>query len=188
MFDQQLMGYFNFDQTDLQANRNGQYTEKQKARLLKEDKRDRIGSVLGGGFLLLIGLVGLAIAIAAGIADPDWGFRIGFGFGFGCVWPLVWGGLGISIMSRGFSKFQVKLMRAMGPVNILKVERTSSHTDSDGFTHTSHYFVYELHVGGKSFDVKDELADIIMQGDTYAFYYTEGSENEILSAELLSKA
>ena len=33
-----------------------------------------------------------------------------------------------------------------------------------------------------------ELADIMMQGDTYAVYYTEGSENDILSAELISKA
>ena len=32
------------------------------------------------------------------------------------------------------------------------------------------------------------LADIMMQGDTYAVYFTEGSENDILSAELISKA
>jgi hypothetical protein len=186
--DQQLMSYFKFDQADLQANRNGQFTEKQKSRLVKEDRRDRTWSVIGGGFLLLIGLVGLVIAIVAGIADPDWGFRRGFGLGFGCIWPLVWGGIGVGIMSRGFSKFQVKLQRATGPVNIIKAERTSTSKDSDGFSHTSHYFVYELHIGGKSFDVQASLADIMMQGDIYAVYYTEGSENDILSVELISTA
>ena len=28
----------------------------------------------------------------------------------------------------------------------------------------------------------------MMQGDTYAIYFTEGSENDILSVELISKA
>jgi hypothetical protein len=188
MSDQQLMEYFKFDAGDLQANRSGQFTDKQKARLVKEDKSDRTGSIIGGGFLLLIAAVGVVIAVVAGMADPDWGFRIGFGLGFGCIWPLAWGGVGAMILSRAFAKFQVKLQRAEGPVNIIKAERTSTHTDSDGFSHTSHYFVYELHIGGQSFDVQSNLADIMMQGDTYAIYYTEGSENDILSAELISKA
>ena len=188
MLDQQIMNYFKFDQSDLQANRNGQFTEKQKARLVKEDKSDKTGSLVWGGILLLIAAIGLTIAIVAGIADSDWGFRIGFGLGFGCIWPLVWGGLGVSIMSRAFSKFQVKLERVVGPVNIVKVERTSTSTDSDGFSHTSHYYVDELHVGAQTFQVTSDLAGIMMQGDVYAIYYTEGSENDILSAELLSKA
>jgi hypothetical protein len=188
MQDQKLMDHFKFDESDLQANRNGQLTEKQKGRLVKEDKRDKTWSVIGGGFLILIGLLGLVIAIAAGMADPDWGFRIGFGLGFGCIWPLVWGGIGYLILSRAFAKFRVQLKRAEGPVNIIKAERTSTHTDSDGFSHTSHYFVYELHVGGTSFDVDANLADVMMQGDTYAVYFTEGSENDILSVEFLSKA
>ncbi|MGA7193471.1 MAG: hypothetical protein WBW94_07545 [Anaerolineales bacterium] len=188
MSDPQLMNYFNFNEADLQANRNGQLTEKQKGRLVKEDKRDRTGSIIGGGFLILIALIGVVIAIAAGAADPDWGFRIGFGLGFGCIWPLAWGGVGYFILSRAFAKFQVQLKRAEGPVNIINAERTSTHTDSDGFSHTSHYFVHELHVGGKSFDVEATLADVMMQGDTYALYFTEGSENDILSAELISKA
>ena len=188
MTDQKLMDYFKFDQGDLTANKNGQFTDPQKARLVKEDKRDRTGSLIGGGFLFLIALVGIVIAVVAGMADPDWGFRIGFGLGFGCIWPLCWGGVGYLILNRAFAKFQVQLKRALGPVNIIKAERTSTSTDSDGFSHTSHYFVYELHVGGQSFDVDSSLADIMMQGDTYAVFYTEGSENDILSAELISKA
>ena len=41
---------------------------------------------------------------------------------------------------------------------------------------------YELHIGGVTFDVASKLADIIMQGDTYAIYYIEGTK-DILSAE-----
>ena len=48
MQEQKLMNYFKFDEADLQANRNGQFTDKQKARLVKEDKRDRTGSIIGG--------------------------------------------------------------------------------------------------------------------------------------------
>ena len=33
MSDPQLMSYFKFDEADLQANRNGQFTDKQKARI-----------------------------------------------------------------------------------------------------------------------------------------------------------
>ncbi|MFZ1042052.1 MAG: hypothetical protein WCA79_21260 [Anaerolineales bacterium] len=181
MIDPQLMSYFKFDEADLQANRNGQFTDKQKARIVKEDKRNKTWSVIGGGFLILIGLLGLVMAIAAGISDPDWGFRIGFGLGFGCIWPLVWGGIGYLLLRRAFAKFQVQIERAEGPVNIVEAVRTY------GSNH-SHYFVHELHIGGKSFDVTGDLANIIMQGDTYALYFTEGSENDILSAELISKA
>jgi hypothetical protein len=38
MDDQKLKDYFKFDDADLQANRNGQITEKQKARVLKRDR------------------------------------------------------------------------------------------------------------------------------------------------------
>jgi hypothetical protein len=188
MAGEQLMTYFKFSEADLAANKQGQFTDSQKARLVKEDRSDRTGSIIWGGLLLLIGLIGIVIAVAAGIADPDWGFRIGFGCGFGVIWPLVWGGIGVMLMNRAFAKFSVQLLRAEGPVNIVKAERSSTSTDSDGFSHTTHYWVTELHIGGKSFDVTSDLADIMMQGDTYAIYHTEGSENDILSAELLSKA
>ena len=91
MTDQQLMSYFKFDEADLQANRNGQFTEKQKGRLVKEDKRDKTWSVIGGGFLSSSAWLDLVIAIAAGMADPDWGFRIGFG---SRLWLYLAAGLG----------------------------------------------------------------------------------------------
>ncbi len=70
-----------------------------------------------------------------------------------------------------------------GPTNIIKAERTSTSTRSDGTTSISHYFAYELHIGPAAFNVKSALAGIMLQGDVYAIYYTEGSERTILSAE-----
>src|SRR5262249_15063731 len=123
MFDQQLMNYFKFDPGDLEANRSGHFTDKQKARLTQEAKTSKTWGIVIGVFLLLIGLGGLAGAIAGWIGDSDWGFRIGFGLGFGCIWPLVWGGLGWALLSSSFSKQEFKLAKVEGPVNIVKVER-----------------------------------------------------------------
>ncbi|HUI87682.1 MAG TPA: hypothetical protein VLX61_03040 [Anaerolineales bacterium] len=115
--------------------------------------------MVGGACFLFIGLIGVAGAIAAGVADPNLGFRIGFGPGFGCIWPLVWGALGFSILRNAFSKLQLKFLRVMGPVNIIKVERTDTI-----HARTHPYSVHELHIGGRSFDVPSDLADIMMQG------------------------
>ena len=38
MSDQELMKYFEFDESDLQANRDGQISEKQKTHVLKSDR------------------------------------------------------------------------------------------------------------------------------------------------------
>ena len=92
MIDQKLMDYFKFDQADLGANENGQFTEKQKERIFKEDKSNRKWSRIGGIVLIFIGAIGLFGAIIAGIGDQDPGFRIGFGIGFGVIWPLIWVG------------------------------------------------------------------------------------------------
>ncbi len=179
MVDQQLMSYFKFDDADLYANQNGQFTAKQKARIIQEDKSSRASSRGWGIFLMLIGLLGLVIAIVAGIAESDWGFRIGFGIGFGLIWPVVWGGIGFLLAKDSFEKHDFKLARVQGRANLVAHEsyNSSSHT-----TTVSH----ELHIGGHEFDVEEDAADVIMQGDEYVIYYVD-STDEILSAEQVSK-
>ncbi len=66
-----------------------------------------------------------------------------------------------------------------GRVNIIKVESYSNSTHM----HTEDY---ELHIGGKQFDCDLDLADILMQGDTYVVYYIRDTM-EIMSAEMLAK-
>jgi hypothetical protein len=75
-----------------------------------------------------------------------------------------------------------------GPINIVRTERTKA----DSVTHsTERYVTHELHIGGISFDVSPDLPNIMMQGDEFAIYYTEGNDNfssRIWSVELISKA
>ena len=73
--------------------------------------------------------------------------------------------------------------KAEGAVNIVKADRTRNDTSG----HIIHYFAYELHIGGKSFDVNESLADLIMQNDEYSVYYDDFN-GKVLSAESLKKA
>ncbi len=179
MIDTQMMNYFKFDQNDLYANQQGQFSASQQARLVQEDKSSRKWGRVAGIVLLLIGLGGLTAAVAAGIATPDWGFRIGFGLGFGCIWPLVWGGIGFLLLKGSFDKHDFKLARVQGTANIVRGESYNSDT------HSTHVY-YELHIGGKQFDVESDSADVIMQGQEYVIYYVD-STDEILSAERVTR-
>ncbi len=179
MIDQQLMDYFKFDLDDLHANEQGQFTDKQRARLIKEDKSNRTWSMIGGGGLFLIALIGLGGAILAVTNDSDLGFQIGFGLGFGCVWPLIWGGIGYFVIRNALTKHEIKLAKVQGKVNIVRSESYNSEN------HTTSVY-HELHIGGHEFSVDGDLADVMMQGDEYTLYYIDGS-SEILSAEKMSK-
>ncbi|MGC1378858.1 MAG: hypothetical protein WA821_21680 [Anaerolineales bacterium] len=180
MLNQQLMDYFKFDQADLIANQRGLFTEKQRARILSEDTSNRTWGRVGGIGLLFIAAIGFFGAVVACIQDSDWGFRIGFGLGFGCIWPLVWGGLGFGILSSAFSKHEFVLAKVQGRVNIVREESYSSSSHSTTISH-------ELHIGGKEFSVEDDLANVMMQGDEYILYYIADS-SEILSAEPVAQA
>jgi MFS family permease len=175
MVDQALMDYFKFDMADLNANQHGQFTEKQKSRIFTEDKSSRTWSRLGGFGLMFIGAIGFAGAVAGWIADSDWGFRIGFGIGFGVIWPLIWGGIGAALVKSSFSKHEFKLAKVQGRVNIVRRESYSSEHHTTSIYH-------ELHIGGQEFNVQEDMADVLMQGDEYILYYIADS-SEILSAE-----
>lgn len=177
--DQALLEYFKFTQDDLYANRNGRFTDKQMAHVIARDKSARSSGRGWGIFLMAIGLMGLGIAIAAGIANNDWGFRIGFRVGFGVIWPVVWGGIGYMMMADSFTKHEFKLARVQGRANIIRNESysSSSHTTSVS---------YELHLGGHEFTVEDAAADVFFQGDEYIIYYVD-STDEIMSVEHVAR-
>ena len=191
MSDPQLMKFFDFDESELHANRNGRLSEKQKARLAKDEKSRKGCAVTGGILLFGVALVGLTIAVAAvpAIINEDRGAAIAVGAAFGCLWPLVWGGLGFAQMRGAFSKMEVQVKKVEGPVNIVKTIREEYNPSTE--IH-SEYSVYELRVGKRVFEIESEIADTMMQGDVYAVYYAdiniEDSEDPILSAELLEKA
>ena len=172
MADQQLMEYFEFDEADLFANRSDQFTEKQKARLVKADSSQKQFNLIAGIVLLVVGAAGLVAAIVALTRIQILEFRIGLRLA-GIIWAFIWARIGVRAMRGTGAKFQAKLKKAEGPINIVKEKNFDGHaTNID----------YELHVGGKEFNVDSDLADIMMQGDVHAIYYTLGTiDNDILS-------
>ena len=186
MDDQKLKNYFQFDAADLQANQNGQFTEKQKARMIKDSKSGGLSNNLGAYVFIFIGLIGVVIAIVAGIATPDWTFRIGFGLGFACIWPLVWGGIGVrSLLNVSSSKHQFRLAKDQGAANINSRQTYDLNNRPDIVVHT-------LNIGGRNFEADAGLAEALTPGAQYILYYyvrdnLDGLVNtkNILSAELV---
>ena len=178
MDDQKLMEYFKFDEADLEANRYGQLTAKQMTNLRADDKQGRI-------ILAIIGIILLAF-MAFMIYLFGWKLTLSFDIGkkvlADAVGLVLVGGVGllaVRAFRAAFAKFQVKVQKVEGPVNIVKERR---------MVDDRHYYVYEMHIGDETFEVDSDLASIMLQGDVYAVYSVEGSEDEILSAELVSKA
>ncbi|MBI5034513.1 MAG: hypothetical protein HZB51_28655 [Chloroflexi bacterium] len=191
MQDEQLMKLFDFDRGELQVNRRGSLSEKQKKRLAQREAGAKGCSIVLGVFLLGVALIGVVIAVSAvpAFATFDRTAALLFGGAFGVIWPLVWGTIGLVSMRRAFAKVTVQVKKVEGPINIVKAIRESY--DSSNNTHST-YNVYELRVGGRMFEVEPETANVMMQGDVYAVYYAdinlEDSEDPILSVESLERA
>jgi len=193
MEDQALRDYFKFDEADLAANRNGGLTEKQKMKLVKDNKSSKtfgIGCGIGGGFFLIaIASIFPIVFIPMGLSSLQEHEMDAATSAFiaAAVWVLVWGGFGIvaivwGIKSGTKDRSKVLLKKAAGPVNLVGIERTGKH----GHTYIDH----ELHIGQEEFDVDEKVAGFMMQGDLYAVYYVEdmdGSGQQVLSVEHLSK-
>lgn len=178
MVDQKLMDYFGFDQADLAANRLGQFTDRQRLRLVKEDKGHRSGSMLGAIFYALLAVLGLAIAWPNALRDPSKGFDLELALSFGVAWPLFFGYMSVSQVRSALGQHSLSLAKVRGEVNIVRKETEATSE------HTSHVY-HELHIGGKEFEVEEDIADVLMQGKQYVLYYLGGT-NEILSAEQVS--
>ena len=121
MEDPKLKAYFQFDESDLQANRNGQFTEKQKARMTKDEKSGGIGYNLGAYLFIFIALIGVCVALASAlpfIRSANFLPMLPFVLGFGCIWPLVWGGFGVrGLFASNSSKSQFSLAKVQGFAN-----------------------------------------------------------------------
>ena len=188
MIDQDLQDYFHFDAGDLQANRNGQLSDKQRSALLTNQKSDRRWSLVGGigcglGLLAIAAifpLVFIPIGLTA-LREDGTGAAIG-PFIAAAAWGLIWGVIGLVAMVAGVNGAIHKpdpltVKSVTGQVNLVGVERTS------GGEHHHTYIQHELHIGDQEFDVQESAAGHIMQGDTFAIYYLDDSG--ILSLERL---
>ncbi len=185
--DEKLQRYFHFDEADLAANRAGQFSEKQKARLKKEDQDTRKWSAIGGIFFLLIAAIGPFGGIGIWNAATDMVTRLLFGLGFGVVWTLIWGDMAVRRLKRALLQHDYKIGRAQGHAKIAQVTTTNSnHTTS---------LHHELQIGGQRFQATTFLEEI-MQGAEAVVYYIDRSADDpyntaaiyssdsVLSAEL----
>ncbi len=188
MNDQFIKDYFEFDDADLVANRNGQLTEKQQ-KYLSEDLK--YGRALGIGCSILLLIIACAfppIYYASALVNA-WQTHTASGlsgfFSTTSLWTPIGAGMALLWFFNTYSKSKPKslLKKAVGPVNIVAVERR------DGSRHAT-YLVNVLHIGPLAIDIKQALVGHMMQGDIYTVYYVEdndGSERQILSLELLPK-
>lgn len=186
MSDSELRKYFDFNESDLNANRSGQLSAKQKKRL-DENEKGANGILIGFGVVLILIAIGVSIgvgssALADGFTSDDTlGLLLGIGLPVSLLGFFAWGSFKIA-----FSKTDNSVQHVEGKVNFVKVEKQVPTSTSS----TSSYRTveqYELRVGKIGFEnVDEELLNIMDEGDTYAVYYTKDAK-EILSAEFVKK-
>lgn len=186
-----LMSQLNFTDSDLELNRKGLLSEKQKQRLQIKESGSKIGALILGGVMMMSAVIGIGIGLAAGFSElgAEGGliFRILMISIFGCFWTAIWGTAGILTLKRAFTKVRTEVKKVEGRVNVIKVIRQSYNSDTNI---TSDHAAYELQVSGRMFAVHPNLLNGIQQGDVYAVYYASSSlksnPNELLSAEWLA--
>jgi len=188
MDDQKLKEIFRFDESDLQANRSGSLSEKQKNEIVK---RKRDWKKTGINYSSVVIVIGLGIIVIDGVVSyarstfPNLDLGAVITGGVFAILGVLWLYLTLTGESgkTDLSKDMVKT--AQGPANIIKAERTRSSGGSGGSI--EHYFAYELHIREKEFDVDGSLANVVMQKDEYAVYY-DVHNGRILSMEFIAEA
>ncbi|MBL8079674.1 MAG: hypothetical protein JNM55_17030 [Anaerolineales bacterium] len=173
-----LQKYFEFNQSDLEANRQGRVTENQQARVKGRVQRFNSRILIFVAILLVIATVSFAVRTASGTGNSEGGFPTSFLFGPAITIII----LIAFIANRTNKKNDLSLKTIEGTVNFVWVENRVPNQDRTGYkTEKS----LEMRVGGVSFHVNQRLMDIIDQGDHCRFYYTGGGE--IISAEFPGK-
>lgn len=177
--DIKLQEYFNFTQSDLQANRQGRVTENQRIHVKSKVQRFNSRIFIFVAILLMIGAgVFYAVRMASGLGNPEGGFPTSFLFGPAITIII----LIVFIATRTNRKNDFSLKKVEGTVNFVWVERRVANQDNTGYkTEKS----LQMRVGGTSFNVSQKLMDILNQGDNIRFYYTGGGD--IVSAEFVEK-
>lgn len=169
----QLKGYFAFDDGDLNSNRNGKLSERQNKRFKEVDQ-------FANRFVL-----GLFLVFLTG----------GLFFGYRAVTEMTSIGLWVTTVIllliaawafRGvLTSVDNSVEKVTGEVTFVKVEKlTGSPTDlsSNRMTVSS----YEMRVGGEAFGNANPVLIEMMQDDVYTVYYTK-TTRQILSVEFVSK-
>ncbi len=180
-----IMDYWKFDEADLGANRLGQLTEKQKKYLVGEHKSQRgvfigVGGVVAFLFLCLpVLLIGSRVLLPMLLSGKPSDLQeliplIAMG-GFGIIFigtaVLIVGAVVIFYVIRARKPAEIAVLTANG-----KVEYTwgTKRVRTPGSSVRSYEDVRVLHLnlGDKKFEVKEQLQEIIQEGEEWSVYYT----------------
>jgi hypothetical protein len=176
--DLELRKFFNFDESDLIANRKGQVTQKQEKLLKQAESIGKMISVIVG-FLILVGGI---LFIPGIISDYT---RFGFynrSIG-GAVFILIMIAFAVLFLRGLFTKKKFSVETVEGKVSFVGIDKKVGSSTSSPATNASQY---QIRVGNENFNIGEGLPNIINEGDVYAFYYT-GDTHRILSCEFISK-
>ena len=173
MSDKELLKYFDFDESELNINRNGYLSPKQNARLLQIDKSARklfliIGLVSGA----LVFLPTLIIWFIDKMKSVGW---------YSLLWIIPCGLLAFFLIRAGVKATTYTLKKVGGEIEITK---GGSYNDPAGI-------YYELHVGNKQFGIGEKLASHMKKenGEIYTVYYYLGSdtvETDLMDSNIMS--
>jgi len=191
----ELRNFFKFDESDLTENRAGKISSKQLDALITEEKKvKRFYARLA--VVLVLGYLALAYAILKSAVPAPLTLEHIFSLKSSDLTQLL---IGIGVPGLIFGIFvaifvgvvrvkgQYVLDKVEGEVNFVKVEKTTRTKSASGSSYTRTFQVYELRVGKVKFhDVKEELLNVMREGDVYGIYYLKDTSN-ILSVEFISK-
>lgn len=194
----ELMKFWNFDDTDLGANRLGQLTEKQRKFLTGEYKSQR-GVFLGvGGVLAFLFLCLPALLIGSRVALPM--LLNGGTSSIQDLIPLVaMGGfaiifIGIAVLTVG-AVVAIYVVRAnkKADINVKRVEGKVAYvwgtkrvrTPGSSTRRYEDIRVLHLNLGDKKFEVKEQVQELIKDGEAWIVYYTS-YPFKFLSAEKIN--
>ncbi len=169
MKEDQLKGYFSYDEKDLFANRGGKLSEKQSK---KRKDVDQFAERFVLWSFLIFSAIGLVLGFFAIRAMNN-------------VFLWVWTGVALVLavfLFRGvITKVDDSLQSVRGKTEFVKVEKMSgSPTDSMSERRLESF--YEMHVGGETFRNVNPALIEYMQGCEFVVYYTKTTK-QILSVE-----
>jgi len=163
MSDQELMKYFNFDETDRLANQAGLITNKQKMRFYGEDPFHKKWSRIGGILLLVIAALGLAFMAYAWIKySADMPMAI-VTLSVGGIWMLFGGISGGYVLAQLHSRSEFIVAIVQGHARIVDVQ--SSYANNRVGVHQ------ELQIGGKRFMATKIMEGILQKKEAIVYYF-----------------
>ena len=201
MNSSEIMNVLDFNDADLAANRLGQLTQKQKDLLVEKSKKHKSFNTAIGVIIAIMFGGTLSAGLGAPILATLGGSFLEKGritteaivasIGLICVSIfslVVVGGLLLMVLKIDFErankKVDIVVRRAEGKVNFVWVEKQERNSSKTGPMYKT-VRVLEMRLGGETFTVKQELPNVINQGEEWVFYYTN-HPFKFLSAEKMN--